>query len=98
MDAPENKKGLTFSEVLWNDEDLEAGTKPRQALRRSNSRISIHSSRRGSIDISNALPIQYRTVSFGIDAEKIETVQKAKHAAAATQGIPIPVSSYLSIY
>jgi len=50
--------------VQWNDMDVENGVRPRLTLHRSNSQISIHSphSRRGSIDPSNALPIQYRTV------------------------------------
>lgn len=50
--------------IQWRNVDVESGTGSRPTLQRSNSQISIHSthSRRGSIDPSNALPIQYRTV------------------------------------
>jgi sodium/potassium-transporting ATPase subunit alpha len=50
--------------IQWGNVDVEAGARPQPTLHRSNSQISIHSTHswRGSIDPSNALPIQYRTV------------------------------------
>jgi hypothetical protein len=56
----EEKRGR----IQFANADIEAGIRPRATLQRSNSQISIHSnrSRRGSIDPSNILPIQYRTV------------------------------------
>ncbi|RDW59706.1 putative calcium-transporting ATPase [Coleophoma cylindrospora] len=74
--------------IQWHDADVESGVRPRQQqLHRSNSNISInsHHSRRGSIDPSSALPIQYRTVSFQISESKdvnAAEIQKAKNSAA----------------
>lgn len=50
--------------VQWQGVDVESAARPKPTLHRTNSQISINSiySRRGSIDPSNALPIQYRTV------------------------------------
>ena len=76
------------SRIQWTDVDIEAaGSRPRPALHRSNSNLSIHSihSRRGSIDPASALPIQYRTVSFQIAESKDKNaaeIQKAKNNAA----------------
>jgi hypothetical protein len=76
------------SRVQWTDVDVEAAeSRPRPALHRSNSNLSIHSihSRRGSIDPASALPIQYRTVSFQIAESKDKNaaeIQKAKNNAA----------------
>jgi hypothetical protein len=62
---PESEKQNAVR-IQWHDPDadLESAQRPRGTLQRSNSQISIHSStsRRRSIDPSNALPIQYRTV------------------------------------
>jgi sodium/potassium-transporting ATPase subunit alpha len=72
--------------VQWNDVDLEAAGEqhhpPAGSRQRSNSNISIHSahSRRGSIDPASALPIQYRTISFQIDASQEKDVAEAKRA------------------
>jgi sodium/potassium-transporting ATPase subunit alpha len=73
------------SHIQWTD--VEAASRPRPELRRSNSNISINSmrSRRGSIDPASALPIQYRTVSFQIAESKekdAREIQKAKDTAA----------------
>ncbi|TVY18566.1 Sodium/potassium-transporting ATPase subunit alpha [Lachnellula arida] len=76
------------SRIQWTDVDVEAGdARPRQSLHRSNSNMSINSvhSRRGSIDPSSALPIQYRTVSFQIAESKEHNaaeIKKAKDSAA----------------
>jgi hypothetical protein len=60
MANPLEKEG---PRIQWNADDIELASSPR-ALHRSNSQFSIHSShsRRGSIDPSHALPIQYRAV------------------------------------
>ncbi|ELR02104.1 hypothetical protein VC83_06615 [Pseudogymnoascus destructans] len=65
--------------IQWNADDIELASRPR-ALHRSNSQFSIHSShsRRGSIDPSHALPIQYRAVSFQIDESIDQDLLKAK--------------------
>ncbi|KAE9367518.1 calcium ATPase [Stipitochalara longipes BDJ] len=76
------------SRIQWTDADIEAAdARPRPALHRSNSNISINSvhSRRGSIDPASALPIQYRTVSYQIAESKEKSaveIQKAKDSAA----------------
>jgi sodium/potassium-transporting ATPase subunit alpha len=76
------------SRIQWTDADVEAADgRPRPALHRSNSNISINSvhSRRGSIDPASALPIQYRTVSYQIAESKEKSaveIQKAKDSAA----------------
>ncbi|RDL31813.1 Uncharacterized protein BP5553_09215 [Venustampulla echinocandica] len=78
MANPPEKHG---PRIQWNAEDVESASRPR-ALHRSNSQISIHSShsRRGSIDPSHALPIQYRAVSFQIDEGKDQELLKATKA------------------
>jgi sodium/potassium-transporting ATPase subunit alpha len=76
------------SHIQWNSVDVEApDTRPRPALQRSNSNLSINSmhSRRGSIDPAAALPIQYRTVSYQIAESKEKDaaeLKKAKDTAA----------------
>ncbi|KAH8805724.1 hypothetical protein F5884DRAFT_755285 [Xylogone sp. PMI_703] len=80
----DNKR--SFARVQWSDVDPEAATS-RLQIHRSNSSLSIHSvqSRRGHIDPSNALPIQYRTLSIDIaesQANNAVHIQKAKDSAA----------------
>ncbi|KAI9641498.1 hypothetical protein NHQ30_010307 [Ciborinia camelliae] len=75
--------------------DLESGVKVSSPLERRNSRnsrgsidqdsLSIRPHRRSSIELSSALPIQYRTVSFQISESKEKNaaeVQLAKKSAA----------------
>jgi sodium/potassium-transporting ATPase subunit alpha len=72
--------------IQWTGVDLEAAGErpqlPQGSLQRSNSQISIHSaqSRRGSIDPASVLPIQYRTISFQIDASQEKDTEEAKRA------------------
>ncbi|KAI9047993.1 hypothetical protein LZ554_007791 [Drepanopeziza brunnea f. sp. 'monogermtubi'] len=76
------------SHIQWDSVDVEAGEgRERPTFHRTNSNISIHSShsRRGSIDLASALPIQYRTVSFQIAESKDKIaadIKKAKDSAA----------------
>ncbi|KAH7412890.1 hypothetical protein BKA64DRAFT_770708 [Cadophora sp. MPI-SDFR-AT-0126] len=78
--------------IQWNDADVEAGEgRSRPNLQRSNSNLSINSarSRRGSIDLASALPIQYRTVSFQIaesNQKNTADIKKAKDSAAKELG------------
>lgn len=71
------------AKIKWGDGDVEANTLRRKP---SGSELSIRSinSRRGSIDPSVALPVQYRTVSFQIEEAKGGNIksQKAKDNAA----------------
>ncbi|KAF7891478.1 uncharacterized protein EAF02_001803 [Botrytis sinoallii] len=72
--------------------DVESGVKVSSPLERSNSRVStdhdslsIRPHRRSSIELSSALPIQYRTVSFQISGSQEKNaaeVQLAKKSAA----------------
>ncbi|KAF7941655.1 uncharacterized protein EAE97_006492 [Botrytis byssoidea] len=72
--------------------DVESGVKVSSPLERSNSRVSvdpdslsIRTHRRSSIELSSALPIQYRTVSFqiaGSQEKNAAEVQLAKKSAA----------------
>ncbi|KAM0146899.1 hypothetical protein ACHAQE_010494 [Botrytis cinerea] len=72
--------------------DVESGVKVSSPLERSNSRVSadhdslsIRPHRRSSIELSSALPIQYRTVSFqiaGSQEKNAAEVQLAKKSAA----------------
>ncbi|KAF7889465.1 uncharacterized protein EAF01_010958 [Botrytis porri] len=72
--------------------DVESGFKVSSPLERSNSRVStdhdslsIRPHRRSSIELSSALPIQYRTVSFqiaGSQEKNAVEVQLAKKSAA----------------
>lgn len=92
MAEPGNEKQP--SRIHWDNADVESGVRPHPHLRRSNSNISINSahSRRGSIDPSAVLPIQYRTVSFQIAQSKEKNeknaaeLQKAKNSAAKGMG------------
>jgi sodium/potassium-transporting ATPase subunit alpha len=73
--------------IQWSDRDPEAGSKGRPLLQRSSSNISIHSfqSRRGQVDPSTVLPIQYRTISFDIaesQGKDAVEIQKAKDSTA----------------
>jgi sodium/potassium-transporting ATPase subunit alpha len=72
--------------IQWTDADIEAGGR-RPSLHRTNSNISINStrSRRASIDPASALPIAYRTVSYQIAESKEKSAaetQKVKDSAA----------------
>jgi sodium/potassium-transporting ATPase subunit alpha len=74
------------SRIQWTDVDLESGARPQPTLHRSNSNKSINSmhSRRGSVDLASALPIQYRTVSIQINESKekhVAEIQKVKDSA-----------------
>ncbi|KAH6692711.1 calcium-transporting ATPase [Plectosphaerella plurivora] len=77
--------------VRWHD-DEEAAAKPRPpppALRRnaSTDSLGIRSvrSRRNSVDVAAALPVQYRTVSIDVDDYNKQQGLKQKTNAAATE-------------
>ncbi|KAH6646966.1 Na,H/K antiporter P-type ATPase [Truncatella angustata] len=82
IDEPDLKHSVA-ERIRWEDEEA---ARPR-GLRRTHSRgsMSIHSVRsRREVDPSIALPIQYRTVSFGIEESKAKDaveLEKAKDVA-----------------
>ncbi|RFU30423.1 hypothetical protein B7463_g5908, partial [Scytalidium lignicola] len=86
MEGQEDDK-RDATRIQWTDVDLESAERARSQLQHSSSNASIHSlhSRRGSIDLSSVLPIQYRTVSFQIaesQGKDTAEIQKTKDSAA----------------
>lgn len=72
--------------IRWagrDNDDIEARYRP--GLQRTNS-MSSNTSRRGSIDPANALPIQYRTVSIQIEESRDDILREALKAKDATAG------------
>lgn len=82
---PPEKQGPRIRWAGDKSDDIEANFRPR-GPRRSNSDASIGSntSRRGSIDPSNALPIQYRTVSIQIEESRDNSLREALKVKDAT--------------
>ncbi|EEY16343.1 calcium-transporting ATPase [Verticillium alfalfae VaMs.102] len=87
MDPSQNKSPAP-ERIRWDD-DEEAGKKARPTLRRglSTESLAVHSirSRRNSIDVAAALPVQYRTVSIDIDDYNKQQGQQKKVNAATTE-------------
>lgn len=86
--------------IQWTDVDVEAAPR-RPPLHRSNSSFSISSihSRRGSIDPSSALPIEYRTVSYQIAESKEKgaaEIQKAKSSVARGMSL-VPCCLFINL-
>lgn len=71
--------------IRWagqDNDDLEARYRP--ANRERMNSMGSNTSRRGSIDPSNALPIQYRTVSIQIEESREDILRDALKAKDAT--------------
>ena len=87
--------------IRWAGEesnDLEARYRPTLKRSNSNASISSNTSRRGSIDPSNALPIQYRTVSIQIEDSREDVLRDALKAKDATaRGMLLHLTSFLVI-
>lgn len=75
------------SRIRWagdQNDDIEPGIRPRMKRSNSNASMSSNTSRRGSIDPSNALPIQYRTVSIQIEESRDDILRDAVKVKDAT--------------
>lgn len=85
--------------------DVETGVKVSAPIERSNSRgsidrdsLSIRPHRRSSIELSSALPIQYRTVSFQISGSQENNAAQAQLAKkSAAKGVCFYIQLHIII-